>query len=70
MLGHFRPVCVNRIGVFGIRYDEGAFDFFVGYDLREDVCYVYSASELTKYKSGKTMTGVDAERWDKLISAP
>ena len=56
--------------MFGIRYDEGAFDFFVGYDLREDVCYVYSASELTKYKSGKTMTGVDAERWDKLISAP
>lgn len=55
-------------GKLGVRYAETDFDFFVGYDPREDICYVYSTSEL-KTKHHITMRRTEAEKWDKLLMA-
>jgi transposase-like protein len=48
------------------RYQEGEFDFIVGYDLVADVAYVWSWKEVEKHKRTITVTPDVAERWDKL----
>lgn len=48
-------------------YLDTAFDFFVGYDLCEDICYVYSMSEIIGNRTWKAMDSSAAERWDKLL---
>lgn len=50
------------------RYREDEFDFIVGYDLRTDICYVWSHAETVSYRSAVTISEGAAERWDKLSS--
>lgn len=56
-------------GKRGIRYAHNAWDFLVGYDAQEDICYVYSADELVGHVATKTPSDDAAERWDKLLAA-
>lgn len=48
------------------RYTDAEFDFIIGYDLMEDVCYVWSFEEIGHLSSGITIRHEAAERWDKL----
>lgn len=48
------------------RYQQGEFDFIVGYYLFNDTAYVYSFDEVTKYKTLVTISDEHAERWNKL----
>jgi hypothetical protein len=57
----------RRNGKMGVRYAESDFDFYVGYDYREDVCYVYAMGELGNNKKSRSMLPDAAERWDKLL---
>ena len=67
--GHGLPVVSLRFGQgrrTGGRYQEGDFDFLVGYDLLTDICYVWSWGELTQLKTGVTICPDAQENWDKL----
>jgi hypothetical protein len=55
-------------GKRGVRYAQDAWDFLVGYDAVEDICYVYAAHELNGNINTKTPTDDAAERWDKLLT--
>jgi len=48
------------------RYEEGEFDFIVGYDFLTDTAYVYSFDEVRSNKRIVTIADEYAERWDKL----
>jgi hypothetical protein len=48
------------------RYDDGDFDFMVGYDLFTDIAYVFSREEIKNNKSSVTIKPETAERWDKI----
>jgi len=48
------------------RYQQGDFDFIVGYDLLADLAYVWSWKEVEKHKKSITVSPDAAERWDKL----
>lgn len=48
------------------RYEEGEFDFIVGYDLYTDTCYVWSWEEVSHLTSSVTICPEAAERWDKM----
>jgi len=48
------------------RYQEGEFDFIVGYDLYTDTCYVWSWDEVGHLKRTITICPEAAERWDKI----
>lgn len=68
---HGNPHCSlrsRRDGNSSIRYGHDDFDFFVGYDLREDVCYVFHYSEIRGLKSHLHVSPASAEKWDKFLS--
>jgi|GEM_PF-1275073 len=48
------------------RYQEGEFDFIVGYYLYNDTAYIYSFDEVANLKTVVTISEEHAERWDKL----
>ena len=50
------------------RYEEGEFDFIVGYYLFNDTAYVFSFDEVRHLKTYATVSEEYAERWDKLRS--
>jgi len=50
------------------RYQEGEFDFIVGYDLYTDVSYVWSFEEAEHLRNSVTVCAEAAERWDKLLA--
>ncbi|MDT4955477.1 MAG: endonuclease [Acidobacteriota bacterium] len=73
--------CVNATGHHGLpnvlltcaeghnrrkRYEEGEFDFIVGYYLYNDTAYVFSFDEVRHLKTYVTVSEEYAERWDKL----
>lgn len=47
-------------------YQEGDFDFIMGYDLYSDTVYVFAWDEVKGHRSGITIKSANAERWDKL----
>lgn len=49
-------------------YEEGEFDYLVGYDLWSDTCYVWTWDEVKHLKSAVSITDTAAERWDKFSS--
>ncbi len=51
------------------RYQEGEFDFLVGYDLFTDTAYVYSWKELSANVDSISVRPDAAERWDKIIGS-
>lgn len=68
---HGNPHCSlrsRREGNSSVRYGHDDFDFFVGYDLREDVCYVFRYPEIKGLKSHLHVSPDAAERWDKFLS--
>jgi hypothetical protein len=62
------PLRSESCGKRGVRYAHDAWDFLVGYDALEDVCYVYAAHELDGNVNTKTPSDDAAERWDKLLA--
>ena len=48
------------------RFQEGEFDFIIGYYLFNDTAYVYSFEEVADNKFVFTVSEEHAERWDKL----
>lgn len=50
-----------------IRYQDGAFDIFVGYDLFTDTAYVYTQEELKKNRAFVSIRDDCAESWNKLV---
>lgn len=68
---HGSPYCSlksRRGGVSSVRYGHDDFDFFIGYDLREDLCYVFHYSEIKRFKSHLSVSIDAIERWDKFLS--
>lgn len=49
-----------------LRYEEGDFDFIVGYDLDSDACYVFSESEVREHASSITVDPSALEAWNKM----
>ena len=49
------------------RYEDGDFDFLVGYDLFTDVAYVWGCAEVAHLKAGVTINPDAKEKWYKLI---
>lgn len=64
---HGLPVVSLRCrSASGMRtYQEGEFDFIIGYDLRTDTCYVWTWDEVAHLKSCVTICPEAEERWDK-----
>lgn len=58
----------RRDGASSVRYGHDDFDFFVGYDLREDICYVFRYAEIKRFKSHLSVSTEAIERWDKFLS--
>jgi len=50
-----------------LRYQDDAFDIFVGYDLFTDTAYVYTKEELKENRAFVSIRDDCAERWDKLV---
>lgn len=50
-----------------VKYEEGAYDFLIGYDAAVDRAYIYTASELSSFKAAANVTEDAAERWDKIL---
>lgn len=48
------------------RYNENEVDFFVGYDLFTDTCYVWSFKEVSQNKGSITISDDAAEVWEKM----
>jgi transposase-like protein len=48
------------------RYEQGEFDFIIGYYLFNDTAYVFSFDELIKHKTKVAISEKYAEKWDKL----
>jgi hypothetical protein len=49
------------------RYERDAFDFIVGYDVRTDLCYVWSWDEVAAHRHSVSITPDAMERWDKIL---
>lgn len=60
-----RLCCSNGRGKFR-RYQEGDFDFLVGYDLYSDTAFVWSWADLRDYETVVTISAEAAERWGKI----
>lgn len=73
--------CVNATNKYGLpnvlltcadghnkrrRYQQGEFDFIIGYYLFNDTAYVFSFDEVAQHKTYVSVTEKHAERWDKL----
>lgn len=50
------------------RYNEGEWDFIIGYDIYTDTAYVFSFRETEGYTRAITITPESAENWSKLTS--
>ena len=48
------------------RYTKDELDFFIGYDIESDTCYIYPAEEKYLSKTYITVDSDHAERWDLL----
>ena len=62
-----RPVIELRSSSAKARYEQKDFDFIIGYDEIEDVCYVFSKEDVAKNRATVTATDESREAWDKII---
>lgn len=65
------PVCSLRCNEGGSHkgkrpYQEGAFDYLVGYDLYTDTAYVWTWDEVKEKSAGVSISPEAAEAWGKL----
>jgi hypothetical protein len=51
-----------------IRYDDGDWDFIVGYDLFTDICYVLSSDDARGKSRAISVRPEWAERWDVIVA--
>jgi transcriptional regulator with XRE-family HTH domain len=49
-----------------LRYEQGDFDFIVGYHLDFDACYVFSEAEVREHTSSITVDASALEAWKKM----
>jgi len=49
------------------RFEEGEFDFIVGYDFYSDTAYVWSWNDVAHLKSAVTVSESTAEQWNKML---
>ena len=64
-----RPVIELRSSSKKVRYRFEDFDFIVGYDPIEDVCYVFSVKEVANNKAAVSATDESKEAWGKIVGA-